>query len=115
MLIIKNDCVYILRIIYELICLGCGGELKHRDYVKRIIKSDGGKIKWIIIPRLICCKCGKVHRQLPNSLKPFKHYNAHIIYGVINGSITSNDIKYEDYPCEMTMSRWKKSHIEHLI
>lgn len=100
---------------FTFICNECGGELKHRDYVKRIIKSDGGKIKWIIIPRLICCKCGKVHRQLPNSLKPFKHYNAHIIYGVINGSITSNNIKYEDYPCEMTMSRWKKSHIEHLI
>lgn len=91
-------------------CTECGNRLKHRDYVKRIMKSGGGVVHWVTVQRLICCGCGQIHRHLPEDLKPYKHYRADIINDVINGAVTSEDITYEDYPCEMTMFRWKESY-----
>ncbi len=96
-------------------CSKCGNKLKHRDYVKRIVKSEGGNVHWILVQRLICCDCGQVCRNLPQELKPYKHYRSDIIDGVVNGVITTRDILYEDYPCETTMLRWKKSHHKHFL
>ena len=89
------------------ICPECGGTLKHEGRVKRIVRSEYGKVEQIWIKRLKCLKCGMVHRVLPSHLIPFKHFKANIIDGVQQGSITSNDLGYEDYPCELTMKRWK--------
>jgi uncharacterized Zn finger protein len=91
----------------ELICPNCGGELKYYDTVKRIIKGRRGKISWIRVRRFVCANCGKSHRELPNCLTPYKHYEIDIIRGVVNGTITFFDLDYEDYPCEATMVRWK--------
>ena len=38
---------------------------------------------------------------------PFKHYASEIIEGVLDDVVTSDDEDSEDYPCDMTMSRWK--------
>lgn len=90
-------------------CGECGAQLKHRDFVKRIKKTKGGTTSWISVERLICEGCGKIHRQLPKDLLPYKHYDASIIKGVVSGKITPEHIDYEDYPCEMTMIRWIES------
>lgn len=37
----------------------------------------------------------------------YKQYESEIIAGVIEGLITCETFGYEDYPCEMTMIRWK--------
>lgn len=90
------------------LCPQCGGALKATGKVKRIIKKKSGVIEWFYIRRLLCVRCGKVHREIPNYIVPYKHYEKEIIQSVINDLITPDDLEYEDYPCEMTMKRWKK-------
>lgn len=99
----------------ETVCPRCGGALTHYNTAKRVIKCKGGEKIWIQINRLRCKKCHSIHRELPQNLLPFKHYDADIIEGVVEGLITPYDLGYEDYPCEMTMERWKKSHEIHQL
>jgi hypothetical protein len=44
---------------------------------------------------------------LPDFIFPYKQYEADIIIGVIEGLITCDTLGFEDYPCEMTMIRWR--------
>ena len=88
------------------ICPNCNGLLKHYDHVTRKIRSEYGKIEQRKIRRFKCVECGKVHRELPKNLMPYKQFTTEIITGVIEGSITPECLEYEDYPCELTMKRW---------
>ena len=87
-------------------CPNCGGDLKHYDSVKRVQKTKNGVKKHIKIRRLRCVSCKKIHRELPISILPYKHYEADVIEGVRKGYITQDTIGFEDYPCSMTMLRW---------
>lgn len=91
----------------ELTCPGCGGALKYYDKVQRIIRSKGRSFKYIEIRRFKCTGCGTIHRELPDDIIPYKQYEAEIIRGVLEGFITSDTLGFEDYPCEMTMNRWR--------
>lgn len=64
----------------------------------------GGRIPWFR-----CIKCGSYHRKLPDGVTPYKHYESDVIEGVTEGLITPWTYGFEDYPCEMTMKRWKKN------
>lgn len=88
------------------ICPKCGGNLKYYDQVKRIVRTNGRKTWRIPMRRLRCMKCRAMHRELPELIFPYKQYEAKIITGVLEGSITCETMGYEDYPCEMTMIRW---------
>lgn len=101
--------------INEVICPHCGGDLKYYNTIQRIIKTKGGKNSWIEIRRLVCKKCGSIHRELPTCLLPYKHYDTEIIEGVVNGEITQYDLDYEDYPCELTIKKWRESQKIHLL
>lgn len=90
-------------------CPKCGGQLKYYDSVKRIVRTKNRITKRVIIRRMKCCKCGALHRELPEFLLPYKQYEINVIIGVIEGLITSSTLGFEDYPCEMTMLRWKTS------
>ena len=93
----------------ETACPGCGGELKYYDSPKRLVRTKGGSSEWIKLRRFHCPGCDSYHRELPDFLFPFKHYETKIIRGVLEGRITSDDLGYENFPCEMTMSRWKQN------
>ena len=88
-------------------CPKCGGQLKYYDSVKRIVRTKYGIKNQVSIRRLRCRKCRALHRELPDFLLPFKQYEAEIILGVIEGLITCDTLGFEDYPCEMTMLRWR--------
>lgn len=90
----------------QVVCPKCGGELKHYDRVKRVIRTKGRRTEWTRINRVYCTKCGAFHRCLPEDLLPFKQYEAEVIFGVLEELITCETIGFEDYPCEMTMLRW---------
>lgn len=90
----------------EHLCPLCGGELKYLGHVRRIMKTGSGYSKWIEVRRLRCTECGTIHRELPNSLLPYKHYSTNIINRVVSGEITPDILEYEDYPCELTMKHW---------
>lgn len=87
-------------------CPCCGGKLKHHDRVKRIVRTDNGRSYWIFVNRKLCTKCGKKHRALPDILMPYKQYESRIVIGFITGELTSEDLRYEDYPCESTIRLW---------
>jgi uncharacterized protein YbaR (Trm112 family) len=88
------------------VCPKCKGDLKRYDKVKRTVLGKGRTKKYITIRRLRCRKCGRIHREIPLCLFPFKHYDAGIITDVLEGHITSETLGYEDYPCEATIARW---------
>lgn len=90
-------------------CPKCGGELKYYDSVKRIVRTKRRITKKIIIRRLKCVQCKHLHRELPNFLLPYKQYEKEVVLGVIEGIISPETLGFEDYPCEMTMLRWKSS------
>ena len=91
----------------ESICPICGGNLKYYDTIKRIVRTQGRTTTWIDVRRLQCRICFVLHRELPSYIFPYKQYEASIILSVIARLITSQTLGYEDYPCEMTMTRWK--------
>jgi len=99
----------------ESICPCCGGDLKYYDSVKRIVRTKWGVSKKVKIRRLRCTKCGVLHRELPDYILPYKQYEADIIFGVLEGFITPETLGFEDYPCEMTMLRWKNKMSEEYL
>lgn len=72
------------------------------------MKTRDGKVCWLQIRRLACTnhQCGTLHRELPDRLVPFKHFEVDIIAGVLDGVITPETKGYEDHPCESTMQQW---------
>ncbi len=92
----------------EHLCPSCGGGLLfYRDCVRRSSKQAGGMTRWFLIPRSRCSACRSIHRMLPLFLCPFKHYVSSVISGVLTGNQPFHAGQAEDYPCEMTMDRWR--------
>lgn len=89
-------------------CPECGGTLKYYDYVKRIVRTKGGVSWHIKLRRFKCVECNSIHREIPDVIYPYKHYEAEIIDGVLSGIITPDTLGFEDYPCEMTFKRWTR-------
>ena len=79
--------------------------MKHRDYVWRTEKHEFGIKRMIKIERVRCPDCGFIKRLLPEDLLPYRHYSAEIIRKVVSGE-AEDDIRFEDYPCDMTKKRW---------
>lgn len=89
-------------------CPNCGGTLKYYDKVRRIVRTKGGYKRQFKVRRFRCVVCYKIYRELPRFVMPYKQYSTKIIQAVVNGKITSDTKGFEDYPCEMTMKRWKQ-------
>lgn len=88
------------------VCPICGYQLDYYGRVKRIIRTKRGATQFIYIRRLRCKHCFSIHRELPDDLLPYKHYESEIIFGVIEGLISCDTLGFEDYPSEETMRRW---------
>ena len=88
------------------------------DYiVKRPMNENGSNEEMcirdrIIVPRYQCVGCRCIRRYLPDYIYPYKQYESEIIDGVIEGLITCDTVGFEDYPCELTMIRWKTQNIQ---
>ena len=93
----------------DLCCSICGQKLKYYDNVPRIVRTKNRETRVIRINLFQCRQCSKSKRYLPNYIFPYKQYEKEVIQGVLEGIITCETMGYEDYPCEMTMLRWKAS------
>lgn len=96
-------------------CPNCGGDLKYYDKVQRIVRTKDRTSKYVEIRRFRCQECRCVHRELPEFIFPYKQYEADVIRGVVEGTITSDTLGFEDYPCEMSMIRWISQKIHLLL
>ena len=56
---------------------------------------------WFRIRRLKCKNCGKLHRELPDILLPYKHYRCEIIEETLDGKEESPG------PDARTFQRWR--------
>ena len=90
----------------ESVCPKCGGQLKHYDKVKRIVRTKNRKTYWVNLGRSYCVKCHSVHRVIPDYIYPYKQYESEVIDGVVEGLITQETLGFEDYPCETTFREW---------
>lgn len=83
-------------------CPTCGSFLMVRDSRKRLAKDSSGQIYIFRLRRLFCRSCNQLHLEIPDCLRPNKHYFSATIEGVKDGSIEycSADNK--------TLYRWKK-------
>lgn len=91
-------------------CPKCSSQLKYYDTVKRIARAGGPDKPTKYIRRMKCTECGSVHRELPDILEPFKHYESELINKVVEGLITCDSYGFEDYPSAMTARRWKEAN-----
>lgn len=71
------------------------------------MKKEGGVVVFLLLRRLYCRKCRRLHIELPACLSPYKQYDVEVIEGVIDGIVTEDDLDSENYPCAATMERWK--------
>ena len=69
-------------------CPLCGEPLSYRDSCVRIMRLEGGMKRRFLIRRLKCSNCGRLHRELPDCLIPYKHYASEVISGVLDGIVT---------------------------
>lgn len=95
-------------------CPNCRGNLKYYDSVPRVIRTKGRVTEHVILRRLKCSRCNKLHREIPDYIYPHKQYEAEIIRGVLEGFITPDTFGFEDYPCENTIKNWQ-SHKTDII
>lgn len=90
-------------------CPDCNGELYFYDTVQRKLLTKYRKSYFIRIRRMKCNGCGRIHRELPDIVVPYKLYESEIIFGVVDGLISADALEYENYPCSGTMAIWKGS------
>jgi hypothetical protein len=79
--------VFFVRSKEQSICPCCGGKLKvigsrHRGCIK-----DSGENMDLIIRRLSCLKCNRIHHELPDILIPYKRHGSFSIESVLSESI----------------------------
>lgn len=98
-------------------CPRCQGQLRYRDSRTRICRHEGGVKDILRIRRFRCTRCNSYHNELPDMLLPYKHYEAEIIGGVIDGIVTPEDQDSADYPSLGTMLcwlRWFRRNLENM-
>ena len=95
-------------------CPVCHGVLRYRDSRPRIRKKEGGIKEYLMVRRFFCKTCHSYHTELPDCLVPYKHYEAEVISGVLDGVIRPDDLDSEDYPSFQTMLRWLQWFNENL-
>ncbi|MBU4542280.1 DUF6431 domain-containing protein [uncultured Acetobacterium sp.] len=64
-------------------CPCCGNDLKVYGSRKRSVIDENGDQQILVIRRLKCQGCGKIHHELPDMLVPFKRYASRWIEAVI--------------------------------
>lgn len=89
----------------ELRCPDCGGPVVYRDYVRRKVRSMYELSECILLPRVKCADCGKLHRVVPGFLLPYKQYEKSVIEGVRDGELNEYSPGLENLP-GITFKRW---------
>lgn len=80
--------IFVISGTEPLSCPICGGNLAAYDRKTRKVHTrSGGKIV-LLLRRLRCTQCKKLHTELPDFLLPYKRYSRKSIEDVLSGSRT---------------------------
>jgi len=75
--------VFFIKSAEKSYCPCCGNDLKVCGSRKRSVIDEEGSKKILVIRRLKCEYCGKIHHELPDMLVPYKRYASLWIESVI--------------------------------
>lgn len=79
-------------------------KMKVRDSKKRIVRDIYGEKYTFNLRRFKCENCNVLHEEIPDFIKPYKHYSKAAIETAISG-------KCDFYAMEdITVYRWKKEN-----
>ena len=90
------------------VCPICGGRFCVIGTRERKIIETDGSVTILIIRRFCCCKCGKIHHELPDVLVPYKRHCAESIEKIIGG-------KGDEVSCESSTIRKIKTWWERML
>ena len=85
-------------------CPVCQGSLKVIGSRRRGGKRLDGSGRTIVVRRLKCPSCSKVHHELPDCLVPYKRYERECIEPVLSDNSVDASIVPAD---DRTMARWR--------
>ena len=78
--------------------------LKVEGSRKRGLIEYSGEKKILVIRRLRCCECNRIHHELPDIIVPYKRYSSEAIENIISNKPEHPDAS----PCELsTVKRLK--------
>ncbi len=84
-------------------CPCCGGTLKIIGSRQRKFINSAGDKEVLIIRRLRCSSCGRIHHELPDILLPYKRYGSESVEAAVNGN---RDLCVA--ADESTIGRWRR-------
>jgi len=85
-------------------CPCCNNDLKVIGSRKRKVKDSDENKKTLIIRRMRCKNCHKIHHELPDCLVPYKRYGSESIESLFSNELTTSDLAAD----EATLHRLRK-------
>lgn len=81
----------------------CGDKLKVIGSRKRILRREDGNCRMLVIRRLRCNACQKIHHELPDIIVPYKRYESTCVEQALSESEAQSIVAADD----ATLRRWK--------
>jgi Domain of unknown function (DUF6431) len=81
----------------------CGEALSIIGSRMRKLASEDGDRRLLIIRRLRCTQCRKIHHELPDCVVPYKRYESACVEQVVSDPVTPSTVAADD----ATLRRWK--------
>ncbi|UQZ82172.1 hypothetical protein SK3146_01329 [Paenibacillus konkukensis] len=81
----------------------CGEALSVIGSRKRKLVDEGGDCRLLVIRRLRCKGCRKIHHELPDCVVPYKRYESACVEQVVSESEVPSTVAADD----ATLRRWK--------
>ena len=98
----RQSAVFFVRSMEQVLCPCCGGDLIVIGSRKRKYIKSSGENSTLIIRRLRCRQCKRIHHELPDILVPYKRYDSESIEVVVTGSSALSVAADES-----TLVRWR--------
>ncbi|MFZ3131215.1 MAG: DUF6431 domain-containing protein [Desulfosporosinus sp.] len=106
--------MFFVRCAESVPCPCCGEQLSVIGSRQRKYKNSDGETKVLIIRRLRCTHCRRIHHELPNCLVPYKRYASACIERVVLKDSKSLDIAVDEATL-YRMRRWFNSLLPYLL
>lgn len=81
----------------------CGEELSIIGSRKRKLVSEDGERRVLVVRRLRCTQCRKVHHELPDCVVPYKRYESACVEQIVSEPAALSTVAADD----ATLRRWK--------
>lgn len=82
----------------------CGETLSVIGSRKRKVINENGEHRLLVIRRLRCSQCRKIHHELPDCIVPYKRYESECIEQVVSEPAQPPAVAADD----ATLRRWKR-------